>query len=77
MTQGDVETYFDGSSWHSRFEGKTDPFHTSPTKEREVIAGHYEAKRLAVEHIIKDKDGRIVERNNYAPAPRNGPLDGS
>jgi hypothetical protein len=71
MPAGDVETYFHRTEWHSRIEGEADPFHTSDTKERAIEAGRDEARTRKVEHIIKNKDGQIGERNSYGHDPRD------
>jgi hypothetical protein len=73
MPAGDVETYFEGTEWHSRIEGEADPFHTSDTKERAVEAGRDEARSRAVEHIVKNQDGTIAHRESYGKDPRNIP----
>lgn len=63
MRQGDVETYFQGSQWHCRVEGQSDPFQSFDTKKRAVEAGRYVAQALEVGHIIRCKNGRISQRS--------------
>jgi hypothetical protein len=69
----DVETYFEGTEWHSRVQGEERPFHTSDTKERAEEAGREEARSRKVEHVIKEKDGRIGEKHSYGNDPRDIP----
>ncbi|NLS11237.1 DUF2188 domain-containing protein [Nesterenkonia sp. MY13] len=74
MPRGDVETYHQDGQWHSRIEGEgSAPFHTSETKFDEVGAGRDEARRRKVEHIIKNLDGTIGQRNSYGHDPRDVP----
>lgn len=73
MPAGDIETYHSGTEWHNRVEGETDPFNTSDTKERAVEVGKERAKADGVEHIIKNLDGSIGERNSYGSDPRDIP----
>ena len=73
MPQGDVETYHQDGAWHSRIQGETAPFHTSETKAAETETGRAEARKRKVEHIIKNLDGTIGERNTYGHDPRNIP----
>jgi hypothetical protein len=68
-----VETYFEGTEWHSRIQGEERPFHTSDTKERAEDAGREEARSRKVEHIVKEKDGTIGEKHSYGNDPRNIP----
>ncbi len=68
-----VETYFEGTEWHSRVQGEERPFHTSDTKERAVEAGREEARTREAEHIIKEKDGTIGAKHSYGADPRNVP----
>jgi hypothetical protein len=68
---GDVETYHEDGEWKNKIEGETKP----------ATSGHAtkaEARELAidrkVEHIIRNMDGTIGERNTYTGHdPRNTP----
>jgi hypothetical protein len=73
MPERDVETYFEGTEWHSRIEGEEAPFHTADTKERAIEAGREEARNREIEHIIKNKDGTIADRSTYGNDPRDIP----
>ena len=73
MAQGNVETYFEGTEWHSRIQGDEMPFHTSDTKERATDAGREEARTRQVEHVIKEKDGTIGAKHSYGSDPSDVP----
>jgi hypothetical protein len=73
MAEQNVETYFEGTEWHSRVQGDERPFHTSDTKERAVQAGRDEARARGVEHVVKEQDGSIGEKHSYGNDPRNVP----
>lgn len=71
MPAGDVETFHQDGEWHNRIEGEkgtTGPFRT---KAEAVEAGRAEARRRQREHIIKNENGQIGERNSYGNDPRN------
>jgi hypothetical protein len=48
-------------------------FGVAPTKEEAASIGREEAKRLGVEHIIKNMDGTIAQRNSCGHDPRDIP----
>lgn len=74
MPKGDIETYHENGRWHSRREGTGEaPFSSSATKDEAVRAGRDRARELKVEHIIKNMDGTIAEKNSYGNDPRNIP----
>lgn len=71
MPAGDVETFHQDGAWHNRVEGEkgtTGPF---STKAEAVEAGRDEARRAKREHIIKNENGQIAERNSYGNDPRD------
>ncbi len=71
MPAGDVETFHQDGAWHNRIEGEkgmTGPF---STKAEAVAAGRDEARRVKREHIIKNENGQIAERNSYGHDPRD------
>ncbi|CAM5536348.1 DUF2188 domain-containing protein [Leifsonia shinshuensis] len=74
MPKGDVETYHADGEWKNRIEGETTKIGgTYGTKDEAVRAGRDEAQRRSVEHIIRNLDGTIGERNSYGNDPRNIP----
>jgi hypothetical protein len=74
MPHGDVETYHSNGTWHNRIEGTGEQFGGNhATKDAAVALGRREAQRRKVEHIIKNLDGTVGERNSYGDDPRNTP----
>jgi hypothetical protein len=77
MPAGDVETFFDDGRdmWANRVEGRTDVLSEHRTKTEAVRKGREYAlwlskladplRRRTVEHIIRDEDGKIRQRNTY------------
>jgi uncharacterized protein DUF2188 len=69
MTKGDVETYYEGGSWKNRPQGNQRASSTHDTKAEAQAAGRQMAKDRQVEHVIKNKDGQIGQRNSYGNDP--------
>lgn len=65
MPHGDVETYHSEGHWKNRIEGEQDLPGTYETKDEAVRAGREAAKANKVEHIIRNLDGRIGERDSW------------
>lgn len=65
MANGDVETYHEGDKWKNRREGRQQVFSTHDTKSSAQAAGRDAAKKDGVEHVIKNMDGKIAEKNTY------------
>ena len=73
MPKGDVETFHEGGAWHNKVEGTSEVLGTYPVKAETQAAGRDYARAHKVEHIIRNLDGRIGERNTYGHDPRNIP----
>lgn len=74
MPRGDVETYYELGTWQSRREAMNEVvFGMAATKEEAVRLGRERAIRLGVEHIIKNQDGTIGQKNSYGNDPRDIP----
>jgi hypothetical protein len=74
MPEGDIETYYQDGNWHNRIEGNQSSEPTAHlTKAVAVSVGREMARQAKVEHIIRDKRGRIGRRNSYGRDPRNVP----
>jgi Uncharacterized protein conserved in bacteria (DUF2188) len=74
VAQGDIETYYEGDQWKNKREGTGRAFGADySTKEDAVAAGREAARADRVEHIIKNQDGVISEKNSYGNDPRNVP----
>ena len=73
--QGDVETYHENGQWKNKVEGNTQASSTHETKEEATAKGREMAKDAGVEHIIRNLDGKIAERQTYPRSrdPRNIP----
>ncbi|TLM80793.1 DUF2188 domain-containing protein [Pseudarthrobacter sp. NamE5] len=74
MAQGDIETYHQDGAWKNKREGSDRPFGTGyGTKDEAIAAGRDAAKADKVEHVIKNENGQIGEKNSYGNDPRNVP----
>jgi hypothetical protein len=71
MPEGDIQTFYEDGQWHSRVEGQEGLLRSYEDKEAAVAHGARVARDRKVEHIIKELDGTIGERNNYGHDPRN------
>jgi hypothetical protein len=71
MPRGDIETFHQDGRWANRREAVDDhPWGYADTKEEAVTAGREVARAERVEHIIRNLDGTIGERNSYGNDPR-------
>jgi hypothetical protein len=73
MPEGDIETYHAFGSWRNRVEGLEELPGEYGTKDEAVRFGRDQARERKVEHIIRNLDGTISERNTYGHDPRNIP----
>ena len=72
MPKGDVETFHEGGKWYNRIEGAVSPETTIHlTKAVAESVGREMARESKAEHIIRNKDGKIAERNSYGQDPRS------
>jgi len=51
--------------WHDRIEGTGEHLGLFATKDAAMGAGRLHAKKRRVDHIIKNKEGDIVEQCSY------------
>jgi hypothetical protein len=65
MPDGDIETYYEDGKWKNRVEGGQRASSTYETKADAQTDGRRMAKDREVEHIIRNKDGEIGQRNTY------------
>ena len=65
MAKGDIETYYDDGVWKNRAEGNQRASNTATTKAEAQAAGREMAINRGVEHVIKNKDGEIAQKNTY------------
>lgn len=74
VAQGDIETYYEDGQWKNKREGTDRAFGAGyGTKEEAVAAGREAAQTDKAEHVIKNQDGQIAEKNSYGHDPRNVP----
>ncbi|WNV85768.1 DUF2188 domain-containing protein [Umezawaea sp. Da 62-37] len=73
--KGDVETYSENGQWKNKVEGNQQASSTHATKEEATAKGREMAKDAGVEHIIRNLDGKIGERQTYPRSrdPRSTP----
>jgi hypothetical protein len=65
MPKGDIETYYEDGKWKNKVEGRGPAANTGPTKAGVQAKGRDMAVERGVEHIIRNQDGKIGERNTY------------
>lgn len=73
MPKGDIETVFTDGAWTNQVQGEGPTGDGFQTKDRAVEAGRELARARRVEHIVKNQDGTIGERNTYGHDPRDIP----
>lgn len=73
MPAGDIETCRADGKWRNRVEALAELPGAYDTKDEAVRVGRDEARERKVEHIIRNLDGTIRERNTYGHDPRNIP----
>jgi hypothetical protein len=72
VPKGNVETYFEDDVWKNRIEGNLIEHSVYERKVTAILVGSDLARSRKVEHIIRNEDGTISERNNYG----NGVVSG-
>ncbi|TQJ36704.1 uncharacterized protein DUF2188 [Arthrobacter sp. SLBN-122] len=74
MAQGEIETFWEDSAWKNRREGTNGAFGAGYSiKDEAIVAGREAVQSVTVEHVIKNQDGTISEKNSYGHDPRNIP----
>jgi len=73
MPEGDVQTFHKEGKWHNRTEGHGVLDGEYDNKASAQRAGRDKARERKVEHIIRNLDGTIGERNTYGHDPRDIP----
>lgn len=63
-----VETYYEDGGWKNQ-AGDDEASEGFDTKEEAEEKGREMAKALHAEHVIKNKDGKIAEKNSYGNDP--------
>ena len=65
MADGDIETYYENGKWKNKVEGGARASSSAPTKAEAQRTGRDMAIARGVEHVIRNKNGEIGERNTY------------
>ncbi len=65
MAIGDIETYYEDGKWKNRPQGNTRASNSSDTKVAAQAVGRDMAIDREVEHVVKNMDGRIAQKNTY------------
>lgn len=65
MQYGNVETLHNDGQWHYAIEGTDQVSEPFTDKEEAVAEGREMARDLEVEHIVKNVDGTIEERQSF------------
>jgi hypothetical protein len=65
MPTGDIETYHEDDQWKNKVEGSDRAANVHPSKAEAQAKGREMAIARGVEHIIRNLDGTIGERNTY------------
>jgi hypothetical protein len=75
MPTGDIETYHEDGQWKNKVEGSGRAANVHQTKAEAQAQGREMAIERGVEHLIRNLDGTIGERNTYPRSrdPRNIP----
>jgi Uncharacterized protein conserved in bacteria (DUF2188) len=73
VPEGDVETYFENGRWKNKVEGSARASNSFDTKTKARAKGREMARQRRVEHIVRNLDGQIGERNSYGHDPRDIP----
>jgi len=69
MPKGDIETYHENGKWKSKVEGSSRAAHVGGTKAEQRAIGREMARKRRVEHVIKNLDGQVAEKNSYGNDP--------
>lgn len=68
MDSGDVETFFHAGAWINRLEGSGEVFGTAGCDRGTAIwEGRARARRDEVGHTVREVNGTVSQRNDYAP----------
>ena len=73
MAKGDVEVHPLSDAWAVRVEGEGMPRSNQERKSDAIESGRALAISLNVEFIVKNRDGKIAEKDSYGNDPRNVP----
>jgi hypothetical protein len=74
MSAGDIETYFEDGQWKNWDQGDRSEVGSSHTSKDDAVSeGREIARERNVEHIVRDEDATIVDREEHgdqdSPSP--------
>jgi hypothetical protein len=71
MTKKNIHTVYnkERKMWETKKEGQNKPLASSRTKLKAQEKSIKEAKKLKVEHVIHNKDGKISDKDSYGNDP--------
>jgi hypothetical protein len=71
MTKRNIHTVYskERAMWETKLEHKEKPLFSSHTKEIAMEKSVREAKKLEVEHVIHNRDGKISDKDSYGNDP--------
>lgn len=76
MAKGDIDTYFEDGVWKNRPQGNQRASSTHETKKEAQAEGRRMAIDREVEHVVRNKDGKIAGRNTYPRSRDQHPPEG-
>lgn len=65
MAKGDIETYYEDGQWKNRPQGNSRASNVADTKREAQASGRDMAITRDVEHVIKNRDGKIAAKDTY------------
>lgn len=71
MAKRNIHTVYnkEREMWETKKEGQVKPLASSRTKEAAEEKSVREAKKARVEHVIHNKDGKIIDKDSYGNDP--------
>jgi hypothetical protein len=64
-----VETYYANGKWNNKVGTNAEPSNSFDTKAEAVAKGREMADELGYEHVIKNKDGTIGDKDSHGNDP--------
>jgi hypothetical protein len=71
MTRGAIETFYADGRWRNRIHTVHELPQVHDTREEAAAVGRRLARSAGVDHIVRDTDGTIVQREPYDHDPHN------
>jgi hypothetical protein len=77
MRKGNVETLHNDGRWHNVIEGTDQVSEPFADKDEAVAEGREMARDLEVEHVVKNLDGSVEDREDFIDHNDDGSEDGT